>query len=184
MRLHLNFAGWFGVILALLFAVMILSGCGAKNYDSDAVLQVIPECTMNPETQKWNSFILEKLPNYRSLDVMLQLANLEALKRTSLWNKEKAENLITWMENQLTTPGLTYADLIGALLPRIEAINELVGEEVYILAQYIPALNQPLAITSCDLVLIKRHLAKQRRVILMATGVPSTAGRVDVDPLK
>lgn len=112
-----------------------------------------------------NSFIINKIPNYREVDVLFQLANVQGI-RQDLYTREQALKFLDDCEAMLEST--TYSDLAIFVIAKIKWLNEHAGVEVLILSQYVTdAFNEPLPLDACDIDLLKKHIQKQRTLIKM-----------------
>ena len=113
-----------------------------------------------------HSLIMRKIPDYRHVDILLQLANLEALKR-HVYTKEQALDALKDIEAVLKDQSSTYAQLLSVVISKIRWVNEHAGSEIFILTQYFQVFNSDRVIDPCDRDLLLKHLSKQKTVILM-----------------
>jgi hypothetical protein len=167
---------YMALALGVILGLVLLVACATTTNTGTTY----PSSCVKQADGTWNSVILNKIPDPQSVDIMLQLANLEAIKQ-DVWTKDQAEQLLTWIETQLTLPDITFSTLIAQVLPMVTQLNNVAGAEVYLISQYVTALNVPLPISACDKELIRAHLAKQRTILLLA-GASSTQGNQAIKP--
>jgi len=113
-----------------------------------------------------NSIIMNKIPEWKEVDILLQLGNLEALKN-DVYTKQQALDAITDLENILKDPNATYADFLVLAINKIRWVNEHAGAEVFIVSQYFNDFNKNIVIDPCDRDILMKHLMKQRKVVAL-----------------
>jgi len=141
------------LLVVFLFGLLFLTGC------FNAQPQVPP-----PGCE--HSLIVQKIPNYRNVDILLQIANLEALKQR-VYTKEQALDALDDIEKVLKDENATYSQLLSVVVSKVNWVNEHAGAELFILSQYFEIFKSNQKIDPCDRDLLLAHLAKQRAVILM-----------------
>lgn len=109
------------------------------------------------------SLICEKIPEPEAADILLQLANLEALKSDS-YSATQAEEFLAECETFIDEVE-TYADLANWLSLRVKNIEA----EIIILSGYLKVLDKELSIYDYDRMLLKKHIEHQRKVLALYT---------------
>ena len=107
------------------------------------------------------SLICEKIPEPEAADILLQLANLEALKNDAYTGKQALEFLDQC--DKFITEVNTYADLADWLSTKVENIDA----EIIILSGYLKVLDKKLPIYDYDRMLLKQHIEHQRKVLAL-----------------
>ena len=123
--------------------------------------------TVNIPTGCENSLIYKSVPDVKATGVILQLANLEALKN-NVWKASEAKGIINGLLDMLNMENITYATFIQQAVANVKWLNENVAAETVIIINYVDALNKPIPIDKCDIGLLKTHLQKQLSVIAMS----------------
>lgn len=107
------------------------------------------------------SLICEKVPEPEAADILLQLANLEALKNDSYTGAQATEflNECETFLNEVET----YAGLADWLSMKVKNIDA----EIIILSGYLQVLDKELPIYEYDRMLLKKHIEHQRKVLAL-----------------
>lgn len=134
-------------ILVLVVLVTLFLGCSTTNV-------IPPGCE--------NSVILKQVPNAKEVDLLLKLANVQAVKQ-NLYTKSEALAAIESIETVLQNESITYADLAAQVLRYVDGANEKAGIEIFLIVDYIQGFkSQPIQIDQCDRDLLFKHLQQQR----------------------
>lgn len=131
-------------------------------------LLLVCSCAHRPATVPEgceNSLIVQEIPDYRQVDVILQTANLLAAKR-DLYTHVQALEAVEALE-KLIKDGVTYVGLVSAVSALTDTVNSLSSAEVFVLSQYFDMFSDRGAspLDPCDKRLLLAHLAKQRRLL-------------------
>ena len=142
--------------------IMFFFGC-AKNNNYHP-----PEVCKNVDG-KYDSVILQKIPDPAAASIILQLANLEAVKNIPDYNVEKALKAIDIIEYVLNVENISFNKLIDESNYQAKLVNSSYGLEIFLISQYVGVLNTPetidVPISVCDKALIQLHLNKQRQML-------------------
>jgi hypothetical protein len=141
-------------ILLIPALALSLTACAGRGWTPPV------ECT--PESK---SIILERIPNPKEASLVLQLANLQSLKR-HVYGVNDAAKLIDLIEEKLDH-GITYAELVGYVFREVAKLEKQYGAEIFLMSQYLEIINAPLPISPCDVALIRAHLDQQRKVLML-----------------
>jgi hypothetical protein len=112
-----------------------------------------------------NSVIVNQIPNYKEVDFVLKLANVQAIKG-DLYTKSQALEVLDEFEAMLNS-GVTYANFASLVMQRIGWVNESAGVEIFMLSEYVGLFAKPFEIDPCDRDLLLKHIAKQKMYINM-----------------
>lgn len=138
----------------LLVAIVLLAGCAATPYTPP------PECIDQP------SLILERFSDPRAIDKSLLAIHYAALKTVDGYTPEKANKVLDEIEYIVNeVDGLTYAELLMVITTKIDIANQEAGAVIFILGADVKGLNDPIPISPCDLVLIRKELDRHRMFI-------------------
>jgi hypothetical protein len=143
------------LIAPLLALSLTLTACAGKQWTPPA------ECEGDVF-----SIILERIPNPKEASLVLQLANLQLLKKHA-YGVEDAKGVLDMVDALLNRP-ITYLDLYAYVASQFGQINSKYGAEIFLISQYMELASEPIQISSCDKALIRAHLAKQRTVLMLA----------------
>jgi hypothetical protein len=136
-------------------------GCSTTTQTS----YTLPDTCLTEDGQE-SSLILKTIKDPKAASIVLQFANLEALKH-NLYNKEQVEQVLDTAEYMINQDAITFRTLIGFIRDRCEEVNGLVGSEIFVLSQYIDVLDVGVEISPCDKDLLIRHINKQRVILEM-----------------
>lgn len=140
--------------LMMLFVVCaLLVGCASKEF-------VPPEVCDNQE-----SHILEVMPNPTGLDKALLGTNLGAMEMIEGYGPKEALAVIDQVDEKVNSVDMTYAELVGYIMRKVEVANGLAGASIFIVGPDLRRLASPLPVSRCDIELVRRHLERQRVLV-------------------
>lgn len=136
------------VLMAVaLVSIMFVTGC--------ATTQPSQICLGHTE----DSLICQHIPNPLQADVVLRIANLEAIKN-DVYTRQQAYDAINYIEDVVKTTN-TYSDLLLVVNKYIKNM----GPEILIVTSSFEELNKTLPISDYDRKLILIHLERQKEII-------------------
>lgn len=137
-------------LVLIVLAVMLCLGCTTTN-------PIPPGCE--------SSVILKQIPNAKEVDLLLKLANVQAVKQ-NLYTKSEALAAIESIETVLLEKNITYADLAGQVLRYVDGANQRAGIEIFLIVDYIQGFkSEVVQIDKCDRDLLLKHLQQQRTYV-------------------
>ena len=119
-------------------------------------------CTPKPSpicVNHTDSLICQYIPDPLQADLVLRIANLEAIKN-NVYTKQQALIAIDKIETAVNST-ITYSDI---LILTNEYIKQL-GPEIIVVTSTFDKLNQNIPISDYDKKLIIAHLERQKQVI-------------------
>lgn len=142
---------WLSMLL-----VLLLSGCAGLNFGGGpSVCDNVP-----PE----DSLICQKIPKPETVDVLLQLANLEGIKYDA-YTAAQAEEFITKCINFLETVE-DWDDLITWITLQMEDVPA----EIIILSRWAPQFASGGVLLPMDRQMLLYHLNNQLQIVQMMAG--------------
>ena len=109
-----------------------------------------------------DSVICEVVPDPLAADIVLQLANVEAVKE-GVYSPDEAVDVIDQILDALSAEEVpTYGGLGAFAASRIKGVEP----EIVVLSGYIDLLNQDIPIKDYDAYLIRTHLERQKTAML------------------
>lgn len=145
----------------LIILTVFLTACAKNN------LYVPPDSCVKDMNGNYGSVILQKIPDPNAASIILQLANLEAVKHVDGYTIGMALTAIDIIESLLKT-NITFNYLIDEAMKQAKLVNASYGVEIFLISQYVGVINTPQIISDCDRDLILRHLEKQRQTLKLA----------------
>lgn len=143
--------------LVLVVLVAFLAGCASTTF--------VPPV----ECEKGDSLILKTFPDPRGLDKGLLVVQLAAIEQLPGYTPADAVKVLDDVERRLgQVGGMTYAELVGVIMTKLDIANSLAGGLVFIVGPDIGLLSHNIPISPCDLALVRKHLAKQRALVAIA----------------
>jgi len=141
--------------LFVLLTCFCLTGC--------ALVQNLPVVGCGDST---NSIITKLIPNPKTADMVLALANYEGLKRGK-YSKNQVEKFFGKIEKYCSN-ATTYNDLAIIIMKEVDGLAEEIGPRFIIVSSYMDLfLNQKVPISDYDRCLILRHIENQRKKVLV-----------------
>jgi hypothetical protein len=141
----------FGIILLAFLVIAV--GCAPRPF--------VPPV----ECEGQSSLILKEIPDPAALDKGLLAINLGAMKTVKGYDQKDAVAVLDQIEAMLVQADMTYADLTGYILAKLDVANALAGGLIFIIGDDIGRLNQTIPISGCDIELVRRHLERQRVLV-------------------
>lgn len=135
-------------IAALIFICILLAGCAS-----------MPQSKVCETGEP--SLICETIPSPETADILLQIANLEAVKH-DVYTGEQAIRFLEDCESFLVSVD-TYGDLCRWLAVKVNKLNI----EILVLSGYLDTLNVAMPISNYDRGLLQNHIDQQRNVLLL-----------------
>jgi hypothetical protein len=106
----------------------------------------------------------------RVLDKSLLAGQFGAIQIIPGYSADDAHAVVQNIRGEvLKTQGMTYAQLVGMVLSKVEQANALAGAAIFIIGPDIQVLNKPIPISTCDAALVLKHLDRQDVLIDIAT---------------
>lgn len=143
-------------LILLVSLLLLLTACSTKPWVPPA------ECVDQ------DSVILQTIPDVQALDRGLLTVQLTALETIDGYGPAQAVAVLDDLSRQIErVDGLTYAHLVGIIREKLNIANALAGASLFILGDQIESLNQPLPISPCDLSLVRKHIERQKVLVLI-----------------
>lgn len=111
------------------------------------------------------SLLLQTIKDPQALSKGLMTINLLAMEKLDNYGPKDATAVLDQVEKMVAGTHMTYAELVGYLLDKLEVANALAGAAVFIVGEDISKLNMLVPITTCDRELVLKHIEKQRVLV-------------------
>jgi len=145
------------ILLLFVVALVVCGGCSTSTFQPPAVCDGA------------ESLILERIPDPAALSKALLIVQIGVLEAVDGYDVSDAGKVIDQIET-VVDGGVTYADLVGLILKKVDAANRLAGAAVFLVGDEINLLDAPGFLSVCDRELIRMHLAKQRAMLKIYGG--------------
>jgi len=142
--------------LFLVFIVCILAnGC--------SLMQKVPIVGCGDSE---GSIIQKLIPDPRTADMVLNLANYEGLDR-GIYTKAQVEKFFDKIEKYCAST-FTYNDLAVLIMKEVDGLADKIGPRFIIASSYLNLfLDQMIPISEYDRCLILKHIKNQRKKVLV-----------------
>lgn len=145
-------------LIVLTILLLFVFGCAKNN------LYVPPDVCVKDASGNYDSIILQRIPDPASASLLLQLANLEAVKNIAGYTVDEALISLDIIESILSKD-ITFNGLIDEATKQAGIVNNSYGLELFLISQYVTVLDTPEIVSPCDKALILLHLNKQRQML-------------------
>lgn len=149
-----------GVTPYLLVLIFCVAGC--------ATTYTPPSGCVDADGELKDSLILENISNPKHTGLILEMANLEFLKRSDVYSADDALKFLDQVEAKIDADTYTWEELMSYVVRESSEFNEAIGAEVILLSGYFQLLDKPVPISECDKLLLKKHLDRQRFVVQLS----------------